>query len=79
MKGNTPGSHQIFFTIISQLYICQQTKESLDSSIKGNLRVFQNHSKNPIISKVEAKISQNISYACQFCQLNKTISEVTIP
>ena len=41
MKRTTPGSQNS--TKIGQPYICQRTKESVDSSIKGNLRVFQNH------------------------------------
>ena len=45
MKRTTPGSHKIFFTKIGQPYICQRTKESFDSSIKGNLQVFQSHRK----------------------------------
>ena len=43
MKRTTPGSHKKNSTKIGQPYICQQTKESYDSSIKGNLTVFQNH------------------------------------
>ena len=43
MKRTTPGSHQKKSTKISQPYICQRIKEKLDSSLRGNLRVFQNH------------------------------------
>ena len=32
-------------TKIGQPYIFHQTRESLDSSIKGNMQVFQNHKK----------------------------------
>ena len=32
-------------TKIGQSYICQQTKESFDSSINGNLLVLQNHTR----------------------------------
>ena len=35
-------------TKIGQTYICQRTKESFNSSINGNLRVFQNHRKQAI-------------------------------
>ena len=45
MKRATPGSHQENSTKIGQPYICQQTEESFDSLIKGNLLVFQNHTK----------------------------------
>ena len=45
MKRTTPGSHQKNSTKKGQPYICQQTKESFDSSIKGNLQVFRNHKK----------------------------------
>ena len=45
MKPSTPGSQQIFVTEIGPSYICQRTKESFDSSIKANFRVFQNHRK----------------------------------
>ena len=31
--------------LINQHYICQRTKESFNSLIKGNLGVFQNHRK----------------------------------
>ena len=40
-------------TKIGQPYICQRTKESFKSSIKGNLRVFQIHrkqAKNNVVS-----------------------------
>ena len=43
MKPTIPGSHQK--TKIGQPYIFQGTKESFDLSIKGNLQVFQNHTK----------------------------------
>ena len=45
MRRTTLGSHQNNSIKIGQPYICQRKKESLDSSIKGNLRVFQNHRK----------------------------------
>ena len=45
MKRTIPGSHQKKLTKIGQLYICQRTKESSNSSIDGNLRAFQNHRK----------------------------------
>ena len=32
-------------TKIGQTYICQQTKESLNTSTHGNLQAFQNHRK----------------------------------
>ena len=34
-----------FLTKIGQPYICQQTKECFDLSIKANLQVFRNHRK----------------------------------
>ena len=37
-------------TKIGQPYICQRTKESFDPLIKGNLRVFQNHTKQARIN-----------------------------
>ena len=45
MKPTSSGSHQNFLTKIGQPYIYHPTKESFDSSIKANLRVFQNHRK----------------------------------
>ena len=45
MKRTTPGSHQKKSTKIDQPYICQRTKEILDSWIKGNMQVFQNNNK----------------------------------
>ena len=39
-------------TKIGQPYICQRIKESFDSSIKGNLWVFQNHTKQAKIKVV---------------------------
>ena len=45
MKRTTSWSHQTNSTKIGQPYICHQTKESFHSSIKGNLRIFQNHRK----------------------------------
>ena len=50
MKRTPPGSHQKNSTKIGQPYICQQTKESFHSSIKGNLQVFQNHRKQAKIN-----------------------------
>ena len=52
MKRTTPGSHQKNLTKIGQPYIYQQTKESFDSSINGNLRGFQNHRKQGKINDV---------------------------
>ena len=52
MKHTTPGSHQKKSTKIGQPYICQPTKESFDSSINGNSRVFQNHRKQAKINAV---------------------------
>ena len=52
MKLTTLGSHQKNLTKIGQPYICQQTKESLDSLIKGKLQVFQNHKKQAKINVV---------------------------
>ena len=45
MKLTTPGSHKKNSTKIGQPYICQQTKESFNSPIDGNLGVFQDHRK----------------------------------
>ena len=39
-------------TKMGQPYICQRTKESCNSSINGNLRVFQNHKKQAKINVV---------------------------
>ena len=39
-------------TKIGPPYICQRTKESFNSSIKGNLQVFQNHAKQAKIKVV---------------------------
>ena len=39
-------------TKIGQPYICQRTNESFNSSINGNLQVFQNHSKQAKINVV---------------------------
>ena len=48
-----PWSHQKNkSTKISQPYICQPTKESFNSSINGNLQVFQNHRKQAKINVV---------------------------
>ena len=52
MKRTTPGSHQKKLTKIGQPYICHRKKESFDSSIKGNLQVFQNHRKQAKIKVV---------------------------
>ena len=45
MKRTTLGSYQKKWTKIGQPFICQRTKESFNSSMKGKLRVFQNHRK----------------------------------
>ena len=47
MKPTNRGSHQKKSTKIGQAYIRHRTKETFDSSIKANLRVFQNHRKQP--------------------------------
>ena len=39
-------------TIIGLPYICQRTKKNFNSSINGNLRVFQNHRKQAKINVV---------------------------
>ena len=54
MKCTTLGVTKKNSTKMGQPYICQQTEESLvlDSSIKGKLRVFQNHRKQAKISVV---------------------------
>ena len=52
MKPITPWSHKKNSTKIGQPYICQQTKESFNSSIKGNKEVFQNHRKQAKIAVV---------------------------
>ena len=64
MKHTTPGSHQKKSTKIGQSYICQQTKESFNSCTNGNLRVFQNHTK-------QAK-NTFIFYHFPFLGLNET-------
>ena len=51
MKTTTPGP-QKNSTKICQTYICLLTKECFDSSIKGNLQVFQNHRKQAKIKVV---------------------------
>ena len=52
MMRTTHGNHQKNLTKIGQPYIFQQTKESLDSSVKDKLRVFQNHRKQAKIKVV---------------------------
>ena len=52
MKRTTPGSHPKKLNYIGQHNICQRKKESFDSSIKGNLQVFQNHRKQAKIKVV---------------------------
>ena len=52
MKRSTPWSYQKKSTKIGPPYICQRTKESFNSSIKGNLQVFQNHAKQAKIKVV---------------------------
>ena len=52
MKPTTPGSHPKNSTKIGQPYICRQTKECFDLSIKANLRVFQNHRKQVKINNI---------------------------
>ena len=54
MKRTTPGSHKKNLTKIGQPqpYICQQTKENFDSSMKSNLRIFQNHRKQAKVNVV---------------------------
>ena len=62
MKRTTPGSHKKISTKIGQPYNCQRTKESFNSSIKGNLPVFQNHSKqakNNVILNPFPSLGQN--------------------
>ena len=44
MKHTTPGSHQkkVRLKSVNPTFVTEQ-KKSFDSSIDGNLRVFQNH------------------------------------
>ena len=62
MKLSTLWSHQKNSTKIGQSYNCQRTKESFNSSIKGNLPVFKNHSKqaqNNVILNPFPSLGQN--------------------
>ena len=54
MKRTTPalGVTQKNSTKIGQPYIFKQTKETFNSSINGNLRVFQNHRKQAKINVI---------------------------
>ena len=52
MKRTTPWSHPKKSTKIGQPYICHGSKENFDSSIKGNLQVFQNYTKQAKINVV---------------------------
>ena len=52
MKRTTPGNNQKNLTKIGQPNICQRTKKSFNSSINGNLRVFQDHRKQAKINVV---------------------------
>ena len=52
MKRTPPGSHQKNSTKIGQPYICQQIKEVFNSSIDGNLQIFQNHKKQANINVI---------------------------
>ena len=57
MKRTTHGGRQKKSTKIGQPYIYHRTKESFDSLIKGNLRVFQNHRKQAEINGVFSSFS----------------------
>ena len=52
MKRSTPGSHQKNLLKLVNPTFATEQKESFDSSMKGNLRVFQNHRKQAKINVV---------------------------
>ena len=79
-KPNTPGSHQKYSNKIGQPYNCHQTKARFESSIKANLRVFQNHRKQAKINIVFYRFPLLGLSKPQICQLlpMKQLTEVKL-